>query len=101
MTHDFDLYITTQEQTVALDMQESATVIDPCLCEYIGTATDLLPATDETLGGIKVGAGLKIANDGTLSVDTAEVVEEDNTKPITSDAVYTVVGNINALLSTI
>lgn len=38
---------------------------------------------------------------GVLSVNTAEVVEEDNTLPVTSAAVYTTVGNINALLATI
>ena len=49
----------------------------------------------------KIGNGLKIVGGDTLSVDTAAVVERDNTKPVTSGAVYTEVGNINALLSTI
>lgn len=39
--------------------------------------------------------------DGILSVNTADVVEEDNTLPVTSAAVNTTVGNINALLATI
>lgn len=47
--------------------------------------------TDETLK----------LEDGILSVNTADVVEEDNTLPITSAAVYETVGNINALLATI
>ena len=34
-------------------------------------------------------------------ITPANAVEEDNTKPITSAAVYTEVGNINALLATI
>lgn len=38
---------------------------------------------------------------GVLSVNRATVVEQDNTLPITAAAVYTEVGNINALLSTI
>lgn len=38
---------------------------------------------------------------GMLRVNTADVVEEDNTLPVTSAAVYTEVGNINALLATI
>ena len=50
--------------------------------------------------GYAIGDGLKIV-DGKLTVDTAEAVEEDNTKPITSAAVYTTVGNIDALLKTI
>lgn len=53
-------------------------------------------------GGYTIGDGLKLdAATNTLSVDTADKVEEDNTKPVTSAAVYTEVGNINALLATI
>ena len=53
-------------------------------------------------GGYTIGDGLKLdAETNTLSVDTAEIVEKDNTKPVTSAAVYTEVGNINALLATI
>ena len=53
-------------------------------------------------GGYRIGSGLKLdAKTNTLSVDTADVVEGGNTKPITSAAVYTEVGNINALLATI
>ena len=53
-------------------------------------------------GGYTIGEGLKLdAATNTLSVDTAEIVEKDNTKPVTSAAVYTEVGNINALLATI
>lgn len=55
-----------------------------------------------TGGGYTIGDGLKLdAATNTLSVDTAEAVEKDNTKPVTSAAVYTEVGNINALLATI
>ena len=54
------------------------------------------------IGGYNIGDGLKLDPDtNTLSVDTAEKVEQDNTKPVTSAAVYTEVGNINALLATI
>ena len=53
-------------------------------------------------GGYNIGDGLKLdAETNTLSVDTAAAVEKDNTKPVTSAAVYTEVGNINALLATI
>lgn len=47
--------------------------------------------TDETLS----------LENGVLSVNTADKVEADNTLPITSAAVQTTVGNINALLATI
>lgn len=39
--------------------------------------------------------------DGVLSVNTANQMEQDNTLPITSAAVYTTVGNIEILLGTI
>lgn len=53
-------------------------------------------------GGYQIGPGLKLdAETNTLSVDMADTVEKDNTKPVTSAAVYTEVGNINALLATI
>lgn len=55
-----------------------------------------------TGGGYTIGDGLKLdAATNTLSVDTAAAVEKDNTKPVTSAAVYTEIGNINALLATI
>ncbi len=66
-----------------------------------GNVLDKPTASADTLGIVKVGENLLISNDGKLSVDTANVVEQDNTKPITSAAVHTEVGNINALLETI
>lgn len=59
---------------------------------------DILPATTERLGGIIVGDHLSITEEGLLSVKVANNVEGDNTNPITAAAVYTEVGNINALL---
>ena len=41
------------------------------------------------------------ARDGVSWVTPASNVEEDNTRPITAAAVYTEIGNINALLATI
>lgn len=62
---------------------------------------ELPPATTDTLGGIIVGNDLQITEQGILSVITAQSVEDDNTHPITAAAVYTEIGNINALLNTI
>lgn len=59
------------------------------------------PATTSKLGCIIVGDDLQITEEGILSVQKATSVEADNTRPITSAAVYTEVGNINALLATI
>lgn len=50
---------------------------------------------------LKAGENINITDDGVISVLTAPNVEKDNTKPITSAAVYTEVGNINVLLQTI
>lgn len=50
---------------------------------------------------IKIGSGLLLDESGVLSVDVASEVQEDNTRPISSGAVYTIVGNVDALLQTI
>lgn len=63
--------------------------------------TVLRPATTTSLGGIIVGEDLEITQQGVLSVTKATAVEQDNTHPITAAAVFTEVGNINALLQTI
>lgn len=63
--------------------------------------TVLRPATTTSLGGVIVGEDLQITQSGVLSVTKATAVEQDNTHPITSAAVYTEVGNISALLHTI
>lgn len=46
------------------------------------------------------GSGLKYEG-GVLSVDATDQMEQDNTLPMTSKGVYSVVGNIEALLATI
>lgn len=51
-------------------------------------------------GSLEIGNGL-VWNGKKLEVDTADNVEQDNTKPITSAAVYTEIGNIEALLASI
>lgn len=62
--------------------------------------SELEPATTETLGGIIVGEDLQITAEGVLSIIKSTTVS-DSTRPITAAAVYTEVGNINALLHTI
>lgn len=66
-----------------------------------GAGYVLPPATADRLGGIIVGEDLQITAEGILSVVKANAMEQDNTHPITAAAVYTEVGNINALLHTI
>lgn len=62
---------------------------------------ELPPATTGTLGGVIIGDDILVTPEGRISVDKATSPEEDNTRPITAAAVYTEIGNINALLSTI
>lgn len=59
-----------------------------------------IPNAGGGAANFKTDETLKFEN-GVLSVNTASVMEENNTLPITSAAVYTVVGNINAILDTI
>ena len=61
----------------------------------------LPPATKTTLGGVIVGDNLIVDSSGKISVDVATDAEEDNTRPISSAAVYAEIGNINILLSLI
>lgn len=67
---------------------------------------ELYPRVIETGGGGSGGVDfttdetLTLEN-GILSVNRATDVEQDNTLPITSAAVYETVGNINALLASI
>jgi len=63
----------------------------------------VIHTNDIPAGGSK---GDLLAKKSDASYDTewitpATAVEEDNTRPITSAAVYTEIGNINALLATI
>lgn len=66
-----------------------------------GEAENIPIATTTTLGGVIVGDNLTVDESGRVSVDTADAPEEDNTRPITSAAVQTSIGNIEVLLGTI
>lgn len=48
----------------------------------------------------EIGEGLKV-DGGKLVVDTTDTIEQGNIKPVTSAAVYTEIGNINAILASI
>lgn len=50
---------------------------------------------------IKVDGKTIVQEDGVLRVNTTDKAEEGNTQPITSAGVYTIVGNINAILKSI
>ena len=69
------------------------------IMERLNNLDGVNPATTDKLGVVKIGDNLKITKDGVLSVDTADAVEQDNTKPVTSAAVHTEIGNIEVLLA--
>lgn len=79
----------------------------PTLCGSIGNPQTLSGSIDGPKASVIVQGTSFVTDetlslkDGVLSVNTANVVEEDNTLPVTSAAVHTTVGNIEALLSTI
>lgn len=85
----------TAGQVLTLDENGNPKWADPQGGGGGGTWASLLGKPFETIGD-----NLKIVGRA-LTVDTASYVEQDNTKPITSAAVYTEVGNINALLALI
>lgn len=74
---------------------------DPKKGDYVKGKEEFL----EQAGG--AGAGFSIDNttlkmeNGVLSVNTTDRMEQDNTQPMTSAGVYATVGNIEALLKTI
>jgi hypothetical protein len=78
--------------------------------DFITEAQKTLDEANKTLDVIKqgggagyvIGDGLKYDSEtSTISVDTTDVAEQDNTKPITSAGVFVEIGNINALLESI
>lgn len=86
------------------DQQEIRDYVDERISDGDGGSgglTELPVASADRLGGIMVGENLSIDANGVLSVNTTDGVSADNTRPITSAGVYTVVGNIEALLKTI
>lgn len=49
----------------------------------------------------EIGSGLKVSEDGVLSVDATDDATKDDKRPITSHGVAVKVGNLEALLSTV
>ena len=73
--------------------------------QFLHAEINVLPSESSGDFDYLIGEGLKVEKNEfgkkVLSVDTSNKVEKDNTKPITSAAVYTTVGNIESLLSTL
>lgn len=100
--NDYAIAITPIDGGHRLTITRGSDVQTLDIMDGVGGGGADVPIASETVAGrVRVGGNLKISADGTLSVDTVAAVEQDNTRPITSAAVYTEVGNINALLETI
>lgn len=65
-----------------------------------GTDTKFTVYNGADCADLDIDSTLKLEN-GVLSVNTTDQMEQDNTLPITSAGVFAVVGNIEALLKTI
>lgn len=79
---DPNMLLGTDEEGNVVE-KDSASISGSVAEEYVGDGLKLDPVTKK------------------LSVDTADDAEKDNTKPITSAAVFTEIGNIDALLQTL
>ena len=102
--NSFEVGFESVERVTDLSREDVEIIVEETIREKIDSGEighDVPLATTDVAGIVKVGSNLTIAEDGLLSVDVASEVDEDNTKPITSAAVFTEVGNINVLLSLI
>lgn len=69
---------------------------------YEGTEEEFADKLANGSGGVGFETDNTLSlKDGVLSVNTTNIMEQDNTLPITSAGVYATVGNIEALLKTI
>ena len=56
----------TVEVSVLKNAEKISTAIDN-LADAIGGGSELQPATADTLGGVKIGSGISVTSDGTIS----------------------------------
>lgn len=86
------------------ELQNTVNSLKEDIGSYVENYLKENPATDSSVkewARKEFGSGLIVTEDGRLSVDTVNTVEENNMKPITSDAVYKVIGNIETALAAI
>lgn len=89
--------------SVADIIEDDAVQPDPSLWENFMKRLERLEKGGGSGGGVafEVGNALELTDDGVLNVITTDEAEQDNTLPITSSGVHTIVGNIGAILDTI
>jgi hypothetical protein len=92
----------TSVNGVSADRNGNVEVSVPVTPEQIANAVEKYLDENPVVGGVQfeTDATLKLEN-GVLSVNTTDQMEQDNTLPMTSAGVYATVGNIEALLKTI
>lgn len=93
-----------QNKTDIASLKEETGLLKNNVGSYVENYLKENPATDSSVkewARKEFGSGLIVTEDGRLSVDTVNTVEENNMKPITSDAVYKVIGNIETALAAI
>lgn len=103
------LNMLSDEAVMADELPESLPNPQPLIIngiEYDGSVEVKVEAAGGGGVDFEAGAGLLFVDDPEsnkqiLKVDTADDAEEDNTRPITSAAVYAEIGNIDAILRTI
>ena len=81
-----------------LDEEQIAALVNTYLEKH---PLSIPPMRADVLGGARLGENLKMSEDGHLSVDTAATAESGNTRPITSEAVHTLVGDIGSILDSL
>ena len=104
ISHGHRVIITDATGVHSFDVMDGDGGITSVDWDIIENKPDAYPptiATTSSLGGIIVGNDLLVTEEGRLSVDKTDSFSADNTKPVTAAAVYTEIGNINALLATI
>jgi hypothetical protein len=88
-----------EELEARIDQIEKNGVSDEAVANAINKYMELNPIDINDL--LTTDKTLTLSNDGRLSVNTTNDMEQDNTLPITSAGVFVTVGNIEALLKTI
>lgn len=84
-------------------IDDNAVQPEPSMWEDILARVEWLEKHGGSGGGVsfRPGNAIELTENGILNVVTTDEAEQDNTLPITSSGVYTIVGNIGAILDTI
>lgn len=92
-------YADSRKGTVNVDLTGVVKSVNGKTPDENGNVEITIPDSSQN-GDFKTDKTLSM-EDGVLSVNTTNAIEQDNTLPITSAGVYAAVGNIEELLKTI